>query len=105
MRTIITALLSLALSISTTFFAVADDHAASYKPVGMVYGLDVSEKFIIDSGCPSTPTIGVSVASGESKFRFPTGFSETLGRVSGGMPSCRCYNSGCLALYMCITSP
>lgn len=43
MRTIITALLSLALSISTTFFAVADDHAASYKPVGMVYGLDVSD--------------------------------------------------------------
>ena len=43
MRTIITALLSLALSISTTFFVVADDHAASYKPVGMVYGLDVSD--------------------------------------------------------------
>jgi len=30
---------------------------------------------------------------------------ENTGSSSGGMPSYRCYNSGCLALYMCKTSP
>ena len=42
MKNLITALLSLALVFSTTF-AAADNHATPTKPVGMVYGLDVSD--------------------------------------------------------------
>ena len=58
---------------------------------------------------PSTilllPGVGVFLPSGGSRFRFPTDFLENAGRASGGMPSCRCYNSGCLALVRCITRP
>jgi len=39
------------------------------------------------------------------KVSFSHRLSENLVTSSGGMPSCGCYNSGCLALYMCITSP
>ena len=42
MKNLITALLSLALVFSTTF-AAADNHATPTKPVGVVYGLDVSD--------------------------------------------------------------
>ena len=42
MKNLITALLSLALVFSTTF-AAADNHATPTKPVGLVYGLDVSD--------------------------------------------------------------
>ena len=42
MKNLTTALLSLALVFSTTF-AAADNHATPTKPVGMVYGLDVSD--------------------------------------------------------------
>ena len=39
------------------------------------------------------------------KVSFSHRLLENLATSSGGMPSCGCYNSGCLALYMCITSP
>ena len=49
------------------------------------------------------PHVGVFLPSGGSKFRFPTDFRTE--RASGGMPSCRCCNSGCLVLVRCITRP
>ena len=42
MKTLISILASMALALSATF-AYADDHAAPSAPVGMVYGLDVSD--------------------------------------------------------------
>ena len=42
MKTLISILASMALALGATF-AHADDHAAPSPPVGMVYGLDLSD--------------------------------------------------------------
>ena len=50
------------------------------------------------------PHVGRFHASDQEKISIFCRLSDNVWPTSGGMASCRCCNSGCLALYGCVTS-